>query len=62
MRTTKEIREQLRAVRADMKRLGIKRTSCFNGGMDRQTQRFNEKCFALECALAARLMHERTIR
>lgn len=43
-----ELRRELRALRAEMKALGVKRTSCFNGGMTRESQRYNERCFALE--------------
>lgn len=47
-RTTKAIRADLKTLRADMKLLGIKRTSCFNGGMGREAQRYNERAFSLE--------------
>ncbi len=47
----KAIRKQLRELRAAMRTLGIKKTSPFNGGMDRETQRWNERRFALEVAL-----------
>lgn len=47
-RDLKAIKADLRATRAEMRALGIKRTSCFNGGLDRETQRFNERMFALE--------------
>ena len=48
---TIEVKRQLRALRAEMRALGIKKTSPFNGGMDRETQRFNERRFALETQL-----------
>lgn len=51
MAEAKEIAKQLRALRAEMKANGIKKTSCFNGGMDRATQRYNERRFALETNL-----------
>lgn len=54
--TAKTLRKQLRELRAEMRSLGIKKTSPFNGGMDRETQRWNERRFALETAL------ERTLR
>lgn len=47
-RPAKAIRADLKTLRADMKLLGIKRTSCFNGGMSREAQRYNERMFALE--------------
>lgn len=49
--TVKAIKAQLQHLRADMRSLGIKKTSPFNGGMDRETQRWNERRFALETAL-----------
>ena len=49
--SVKDIKRQLREHRAEMRRCGIKITSCFNGGMDRDTQRANERRFALETAL-----------
>jgi hypothetical protein len=51
MRNIKEIRSELKQVRQQMHHHGIKRTSCFNGGMTRDAQRFNEKMFALETEL-----------
>lgn len=43
-----EARAQLRELRREMKANGIKKTSPFNGGMTRETQRYNERRFALE--------------
>ena len=51
MRDVLEIRKQLRMLRAEMRLRGIKKTSPFNGGMDRETQRYNEQRFALETEL-----------
>ena len=51
MRTVQEIKKALREHRAEMRACGIKKTSCFNGGMDRETQRANERRFALETEL-----------
>ena len=62
MRNIKEIRSDLKQVRQQMCHLGIKRTSCFNGGMTRDAQRFNEKMFALETELKdARLQEQNRI-
>lgn len=44
-------KQDLRELRREMKQLGIKKTSPFNGGMDRETQRWNERRFALEVAV-----------
>jgi hypothetical protein len=49
--TTQDIKANLRTLRKEMRELGIKKTSPFNGGMDRETQRYNERRFALETAL-----------
>jgi hypothetical protein len=51
-RDVKTIRADLRTLRVEMLSLGIKKTSPFNGGMDRETQRCNERRFALETELA----------
>lgn len=56
-----EIRKRLRELRAEMRQLGIKKTSCFNGGMDRETQRYNERRFALETELSSALARERVL-
>lgn len=47
----KELKKQLRGLRAEMRAAGVKKTSPFNGGMDRETQRWNERRFALETRL-----------
>lgn len=52
MADAKEIAKQLRALRAEMRASGIKKTSCFNGGMDRETYRYNARRFELETNLA----------
>lgn len=46
-----EIRKRLRELRAEMRQLGIKKTSCFNGGMDRESYRLNARRFQLETEL-----------
>ena len=51
MQAIKDIKRRLRELRAEMRVLGIKKTSPFNGGMDRETQRWNERRFALETEL-----------
>jgi hypothetical protein len=48
---TKTIRRQIRELRAEMRASGIKKTSCFNGGIDERTYRFNARLFELKCAL-----------
>ena len=44
----KDLRRQLRELRAEMRAAGIKKTSPFNGGMDMATYRANARRFALE--------------
>jgi hypothetical protein len=50
-KSVQEIRLSLRTLRKEMREMGIKKTSPFNGGMDRETQRWNERRFALETEL-----------
>lgn len=52
MRPIASIKASLKELRADMRAAGIKKTSCFNGGMDRQTYQMNARRFALETELA----------
>jgi hypothetical protein len=49
--SAKEIRRALGTLRAEMRAARIRKTSPFNGGMDREAQRWNERRFALECRL-----------
>lgn len=44
----KTLRAELRAVKEDMKELGIRRISCFNGGLSNVQWRYNAECFRLE--------------
>lgn len=55
---SKDLRRQLRELRRDMRAAGIRKTSPFNGGMDRETQRWNERRFALETQLSEALRRE----
>ena len=48
--TLQEIKAEIKAVRAEMKAKGIKRTSCFNGGLEGEVYRLNARMFALETA------------
>ena len=50
-RTIKEIKSDIQAHKRDMKARGIKRTSCFNGGLDRDTYLANSQLFALNTEL-----------
>lgn len=50
-RAAQEIKADIKATRAEMKAAGIKRTSCFNGGMAGDNYRLNARMFALETEL-----------
>jgi hypothetical protein len=52
MTPAQTIQRQLRALRSEMKVAGVKKTSCFNGGLDRETYRYNARRFELETNLA----------
>ena len=41
-------KQQLKELRKEMRELGIKKTSPFNGGMDMVTYRYNARRFELE--------------
>lgn len=49
--TSKEIRKEIKAVKAEMKERGIKTVSCFNGGLDSGTYRANAQLFQLKVKL-----------
>ena len=51
MRTAKEIRADIRETKREMKHLGIKRSSCFNGGHSPDSYRFNARLYALSSEL-----------
>jgi hypothetical protein len=47
------LRASLRALRAEMRAAGVRKTSPFNGGLDRDTYYLNARRFALETRIAA---------
>lgn len=51
MSDSKTLTRQLRELRAEMRAAGIRKTSPFNGGMDRETYRYNARRFELETLL-----------
>lgn len=51
MRDPQTIKADIRALRAEMRTNGIKKTSSFNGGMDMDTYRANARRLALETEL-----------
>jgi hypothetical protein len=59
--TSKEIRKELRAVKAEMRERGIRTISCFNGGLDDGTYRANSQLFRLNIALKDALKAEQPI-
>ncbi len=50
--TVNEIKAEIKAVRKEMKERGIKKVSCFNGGLDDGTYRANALLFRLSVQLA----------
>lgn len=44
----KSLRAELRAVKAEMKEQGIRRISCFNGGLNNTAWRYNAECYRIE--------------
>lgn len=51
MRNAKTIARDLRELRREMRECHIRKTSCFNGGLDSDTYRANARRFALETEL-----------
>jgi hypothetical protein len=51
------IKADLKALRAEMRAAGIKKTSCFSGGLDREVYRMNARRFALETELESATKH-----
>jgi hypothetical protein len=51
METVKEIRKAIRELKREMTECGIRRVSCFNGGLDMPTYRANARLFELKVKL-----------
>lgn len=47
----KTLKAERKEIRAEMKSRGIKRTSCFNGGLSGDEYRFNARLFEIETKL-----------
>lgn len=47
----KELKAEIRATRAEMRQKGIKRISCFNGGLHGEVYSLNARMFRLETEL-----------
>lgn len=50
--TSKEIRDEIRATRQEMKAKGIRRISCMNGGLSGEVYSLNARMFRLETELS----------
>jgi hypothetical protein len=48
---TTEIKRQIRETRREMKAIGVRVISCFNGGLDPVTYRYNARLFQLKVDL-----------
>lgn len=48
----RELRKELRELRAEMKASGVRHTSCFNGGLTAVEYRMNAERFRLETELS----------
>jgi hypothetical protein len=48
-----ELKAERKEIRSEMKLRGIKKTSCFNGGLDSETYRLNARLFELNTKLGA---------
>jgi protoheme ferro-lyase len=48
MRTLKEIADEIRETRKEMKAKRVRRISCFNGGLTADERQFNQRLFNLE--------------
>ena len=57
--TSKEIRKEIRATKAEMKERGIRKVSCFNGGLDDPTYQANMRLFRLGIELQDALNFEK---
>lgn len=51
MRTIQEIRIDIRAIKREMRAKGVRRISCFNGGLSADERAFNSQLFNLETEL-----------
>ena len=56
--TSQEIKKQIRETRKEMKAKGIKRISCFNGGLLGEVYSLNARMFDLETKLADAIKDE----
>lgn len=59
--TSKEIRAEIRATRAEMRECGIRTVSCFNGGLDNATYRANFRLYRLKVELDNALKAEQAV-
>ena len=59
--TSKEIKTEIRETRKEMKAKGVKRTSCFNGGLSGEVYSLNARMFQLETELETAEKQEASI-
>ena len=57
LNSAEALRRQIRELRAEMRAAGIRKTSCFNGGLDRETYRANAELFRLNTELERQASH-----
>lgn len=50
--TAKELKQELLETKREMRRLGIRQTSCFNGGLSQAEYRCNSRLFELKVLLS----------
>ncbi len=46
-----EIKREISATKKEMRELGVRRISCFNGGLSPAESRYNSRLFQLKCDL-----------
>lgn len=49
--SSKEIKLEISSIKKEMKSSGVRRISCFNGGLSQQEYSYNSRLFALQVEL-----------
>lgn len=60
--TIAELKKDIKEMRKEMKTLGIRVTSCFNGGLTSDEYRYNSQLFALKIKLESVQKAEASVR
>lgn len=55
MSDIKQLRDELRAVKREMKERGVRRISCFNAGLTPEESRYNTRLFELNTKIGKAL-------